>query len=43
VASLCLIFCFYQSSDKIGALRYFPGYFLKVGFLHKNETQFCWK
>jgi hypothetical protein len=26
-------------------LQYFPGFFLKVGFLHKNETpkQFCWK
>jgi hypothetical protein len=26
-------------------LQYFPGFFLKVGFLHKNKTpgQFCWK
>jgi hypothetical protein len=26
-------------------LQYFSGFFLKVGFLHKNETleQFCWK
>jgi hypothetical protein len=26
-------------------LQYFPGFFLEVGFLHKNKTpgQFCWK
>jgi hypothetical protein len=26
-------------------LQYFPGFFLKVRFLHKNKTpgQFCWK
>jgi hypothetical protein len=30
-------------SGKIGFLQYFPGLFLKVGFLHKNKTpgQFC--
>jgi hypothetical protein len=27
-----------SSSGKIGVFRYFPGFFLKVGFLHKNET-----
>jgi hypothetical protein len=34
-----------ESSGKIGVLRYFLGIFLKVGFLHRNETpeQFCWK
>jgi hypothetical protein len=38
-----LVFWLRESSVKIGALRYFPGFFLKVGFLHKNETpeQFC--
>jgi hypothetical protein len=32
-------------SGKIGILQYFLGFFLKVGFLHKNKTlgQFCWK
>jgi hypothetical protein len=45
VAHLRLVFWLRESSSKIGALRYFPGFFLKVGFLHKNETleQFCWK
>jgi hypothetical protein len=45
VAPLCLIFLLRESSGKIGALWYFLGFFLKVGFLHKNETpeQFCWK
>jgi hypothetical protein len=45
VARLCLVFWLRESSSKIGVLRYFLGIFLKVGFLHKNETleQFCWK
>jgi hypothetical protein len=45
MALLHLIFRLYESSGKIGALWYFLGFFLKVGFLHKNETseQFCWK
>jgi hypothetical protein len=45
VALLCLVFWLRESSSKIGVLRYFLGIFLKVGFLHKNETleQFCWK
>jgi hypothetical protein len=44
VAPLRLIFWLCESSGKIGALRYFPEFFLKVGFLHKNERpeQFCW-
>jgi hypothetical protein len=37
VALLRLVFWLRESSGKIGALRYFPGFFLKVGFLHKNE------
>jgi hypothetical protein len=43
VALLRLIFWLRESSGKIGVLRYFLGIFLKVGFLHKNETpeQFC--
>jgi hypothetical protein len=43
VAPLHLIFCLRVSSHKIGTLRYFPRFFLKVGFLHKNQTpgQFC--
>jgi hypothetical protein len=43
VAPLRLVFWLRESSGKIGVLRYFPGFFLKVGFLHKNETpeQFC--
>jgi hypothetical protein len=45
VARLRLVFWLHESSGKIGVLRYFLGIFLKVGFLHKNETpeQFCWK
>jgi hypothetical protein len=45
VAPLRLIFWLHVSSGKIGTLWYFPGFFLKVGFLHKNKTpgQFCWK
>jgi hypothetical protein len=45
VALLRLVFWLHESSRKIGVLRYFMGIFLKVGFLHKNETpeQFCWK
>jgi hypothetical protein len=43
VARLRIIFWLRESSSKIGILRYFLGIFLKVGFLHKNETpeQFC--
>jgi hypothetical protein len=43
VALLCLVFWLRESSGKIGVLRYFLRIFLKVGFLHKNETpeQFC--
>jgi hypothetical protein len=45
VAPLHLLFWLCESSGKIGTLRYFLGFFLKVGFLYKNETpeQFCWK
>jgi hypothetical protein len=45
VASLHLVVWLRGSSGKIGFLQYFSGFFLKVGFLHKNETpgQFCWK
>jgi hypothetical protein len=45
VALLRLVFWLRESSGKIGVLRYFLGIFLKVGFLHKNETpeQFRWK
>jgi hypothetical protein len=48
VGPLCpprLVFWLRVSSGKIGILQYFPGFFLKVGFLHKNKTpgQFCWK
>jgi hypothetical protein len=45
VAPLRLVFMIHESSGKIGFLRYFLGFFLKVRFLHKNETpeQFCWK
>jgi hypothetical protein len=45
LAPLRLVFWFRGSSGKIGFLQYFPGFFLKVGFLHKNKTpgQFCWK
>jgi hypothetical protein len=28
----------YQSSGEIGFLQYFPGFLLKVGFLHKNKA-----
>jgi hypothetical protein len=44
-APLRLVFWLCGSSGKIGFLPYFPGFFLKVGFLHKNKTpgQFCWK
>jgi hypothetical protein len=38
VAPLCLVFWLRVSSGKIETLRYFPGFFLKVRFLHKNET-----
>jgi hypothetical protein len=38
MAPLRLVFWLRESSGKIGALRYFSGFFLKVGFLHKNET-----
>jgi hypothetical protein len=43
LAPLRLVFWLRGSSSKIGFLQYFPGFFLKVGFLHKNETpgQFC--
>jgi hypothetical protein len=43
LAPLCLVFWLHGSSGKIGFLQYFPGFFLKVGFLHKNKTpgQFC--
>jgi hypothetical protein len=45
VAPLRLVFWLRVSSGKIGILQYFPGFFLKVRFLHKNMTpgQFCWK
>jgi hypothetical protein len=45
LAPLRLVLWLHVSSGKIGFLQYFPGYFLKVGFLHKNKTpgQFCWK
>jgi hypothetical protein len=45
LALLGLVFWLRGSSDKIGILQYFPGFFLKVGFLHKNRTpgQFFWK
>jgi hypothetical protein len=44
-ASFCLSFLLRGFSGKIGFLQYFLEFFLKVGFLHKNETpeQFCWK
>jgi hypothetical protein len=43
VAPLRLVFWLHESSGKIGVLQNFPGFFLKVGFLHKNETpeQLC--
>jgi hypothetical protein len=45
LAPLRLILWLRVSSGKIGFLQYFLGFFLKVGFLHKNKTpgQFCWK
>jgi hypothetical protein len=45
VAPLCLVFWLRVSSGKIGTLRYFSGFFRKVGFLHTKKTpwQFCWK
>jgi hypothetical protein len=45
LAPLCFILWLRGSSGKIGFLQYFPGFFLQVGFLHKNETpgKFCWK
>jgi hypothetical protein len=45
VAHLRLVFWLRESSGKIGILQYFLGIFLKVWFLHKNETpeQLCWK
>jgi hypothetical protein len=45
LASLRLLFWLHGSSGKIVFLQYFPGFFLKVRFLHKNKTpgQFCWK
>jgi hypothetical protein len=43
MAPLRLVFWLRVSSGKIGILLYFLGFFLKVGFLHKNKTpgQFC--
>jgi hypothetical protein len=38
MALLRFVFWLRESSGKIGVLRYFLGIFLKVGFLHKNET-----
>ena len=40
---LHFVFWLRESSGEIGFLMYFPGFFPKVGFLHKNETagQFC--
>jgi hypothetical protein len=45
LAPLRLVFWLRGPFGKIGFLQYFPGFFLKVGFLHKNKTpgQFCWK
>jgi hypothetical protein len=45
LAPLHLVLLLHGSSGKIGFLHYFLGFFLQVGFLHKNETprQFCWK
>jgi hypothetical protein len=42
-APLCLVFWLRESSGKIEILQYFPGFFMKVGFLHKNKTpgHFC--
>ena len=43
LAPLCLVFWLWESSGNIGILQLFPEFFLKVDFLHKNETpgQFC--
>ena len=43
LAPLRLIFWLRESSGKIGTLTLIPEFFLKVKFLHKNETpgQFC--
>ena len=38
VAPLLLVFWLRYSSVKIGPLELIPGIFLKVEFLHKNET-----
>jgi hypothetical protein len=45
VALLCPVFWLREFSSKIGVLRYFLVFFLKVRFLHKNETpeQLYWK
>jgi hypothetical protein len=45
LAHLRLVLWLLVSSGKIGILQYFPEFFLKVGFLHKNKTpgQFWWK
>ena len=42
---LCLVFWLRESSGKIGTLPLILEFFLKVDFLHKNETpgQFFWK
>jgi hypothetical protein len=37
-APLRLVFWLRGSSRKIGFLQYFPRFFLKIGFLHKNKT-----
>ena len=43
LALLRLIFWLWESLGKIGGLQLFSEFFLKVDFLHKNETpgQFC--
>jgi hypothetical protein len=43
LAPLRLVLWLHVSSGKIGFLQYFPRFFLKVRFLHKNKTrgQFC--
>jgi hypothetical protein len=38
LAPLCLVLWLRGSSGKIRFLQYFLGFFLKVGFLHKNKT-----
>jgi hypothetical protein len=37
LAPIRLVFWLRGSSVKIGFLQYFPEFFLKVGFLHKNK------